>query len=223
MNRRRFIANTFAATAGMALSLPKRSHARPRPNDIVNVAIIGIRGVNKGHPTWTTRGRGQDHYEHLAGIANVRITHVVDVDERHFKDSVSLLTQKYGGSPKTETDFRRVLDNRDVDAVTIAAPDHWHGLMPLLACQAGKDVYVEKPVSHNIVEGRKMIEAVRRYGRVVQAGTQRRSSAALARAVQFLREGGLGTVMRGKPASNGPGNRSAWVRTGPELRAVTTD
>jgi predicted dehydrogenase len=198
MNRRRFIANTFAATAGMALSLPKRSHARPSPNDIVNVAIIGIRGVNKGHPTWTTRGRGHDHYEHLAGIANVRITHVVDVDERHFKDSLSLLTQKYGGSPKTETDFRRVLDNRDVDAVTIAAPDHWHALMTILACQAGKDVYVEKPVSHNIVEGRKMIEAVRRYGRVVQAGTQRRSGGVLAKAVQFLREGGLGAVHGGK-------------------------
>ena len=91
-----------------------------------------------------------------------------------------------------------MLDNRDVDAVTIAAPDHWHALMTILACQAGKDVYVEKPVSHNIVEGRKMIEAVRRYGRVVQAGTQRRSGGVLAKAVQFLREGGLGAVHGGK-------------------------
>jgi predicted dehydrogenase len=198
MNRRRFLANTAAATAGMALALPKRSHAQPSPNDIVNVAIVGIRGNNKGHPTWTARGRGQDHYEHLANIANVRITHVVDVDERHFKDSLSLMTQKFGGSPETETDFRRVLDNRDVDAVTIAAPDHWHALMTILACQAGKDVYVEKPVSHNIVEGRRMIDAARRYGRVVQAGMQRRSSGVLRRAVQFLREGGLGTVYGGK-------------------------
>src|SRR5437762_6246542 len=198
MNRRRFIANTFAATAGMALSLPKRSHARPGPNDIVNVAIIGLRGSNKGHPTWTARGRGQDHYEHLSGISNVRITHVVDVDERHFKDSLSTVKQRYGGNPQPETDFRRVLDNRDVDAVTIAVPDHWHALLTILACQAGKDVYVEKPVSHNIVEGRKMIDAARRYGRVVQAGTQRRSSAALGKAVQFLREGGLGKVYAGK-------------------------
>ena len=103
-----------------------------------------------------------------------------------------------GGDPKTETDFRRVLDNRDVDAVTIAAPDHWHALMTIWACQAGKDVYVEKPISHNIVEGRRMIETARRYNRVVQAGTQRRSGAVLGKAVQFLRDGGLGTVYAGK-------------------------
>jgi predicted dehydrogenase len=91
-----------------------------------------------------------------------------------------------------------VLDNRDVDAVTIAAPDHWHALMMIWACQAGKDVYVEKPISHNIVEGRRMIDAARRYNRVVEVGTQRRSGAVLAKAVQFLRDGGLGTVYAGK-------------------------
>src|SRR5438067_297458 len=79
MNRRRFLTNTAAATAGMALGLPARSHARTIPSDTVNVAIIGLRGSNKGHPTWTSRGRGHDHYEHLSGIPNVRITHVVDV------------------------------------------------------------------------------------------------------------------------------------------------
>jgi predicted dehydrogenase len=193
MNRRRFISRTAAATAGLAL-LPKRGYAQASPNDTINVAIIGIRGDNKGHPTWTARGRGQDHYEHLSGIPNVRITHVVDVDERHFSGSLSFLKEKYGGDPKTETDFRRVLDNRDVDVVTIAAPDHWHALMTIWACQAGKDVYVEKPISHNIVEGRRMIEAVRRHSRVVQVGTQRRSGAVLAQAVRFLREGGLGTI-----------------------------
>jgi predicted dehydrogenase len=223
MNRRRFLANTAAATAGMALGLPKRSRAQPSPNDTVNVAIIGLRGDNKGHPTWTARGRGQDHYEHLAGIANVRITHVVDIDERHFKDSLSSMTQKFGGSPKTETDFRRVLDNRDVDAVTIAVPDHWHALMTILACQAGKDVYVEKPVSHNIVEGRKMIDAARRYGRVVQAGTQRRSSPILTRAVQFLREGGLGTVYAGKTVVYRPRDPIGVVANSPEPPGVHYD
>jgi predicted dehydrogenase len=198
MNRRRFIANTAAGTAGFALTLPKRSQAQSSANETVNVAIIGLRGDNKGHPTWTARGRGQDHYEHLAAMANVRITHVVDVDERHFKDSLSYVKQKYGGNPKTETDFRRVLDDRGVDAVTIAVPDHWHALMTILACQAGKDVYVEKPVSHNIVEGRRMIEAARRYNRVVQTGTQRRSGLVLGKAVAFLRDGGLGNVYRGE-------------------------
>src|SRR5918996_3145188 len=105
MNRRRFLAKSAAATAGMALALPRRSHAAPSPSDIVNVAIVGIRGNNKGHPTWTARGRGQDHYEHLAGIRNVRISHVVDVDERHFKTSLPYLKETYGGEPKTEADF----------------------------------------------------------------------------------------------------------------------
>jgi predicted dehydrogenase len=198
MNRRAFLSKTTAATAGLVLALPRRGRAYASPNETVNVAIIGIRGDNKGHPTWTSRGRGQDHYHRLSGIANVRITHVVDVDERHFTSSLSVLKETYGGDPKTETDFRRVLDNRDVDAVTIAAPDHWHALMMIWACQAGKDVYVEKPICHNIVEGRRMIDAARRYNRVVEVGTQRRSGAVLAKAVQLLRDGGLGKVYAGK-------------------------
>ncbi|MGH9311469.1 MAG: Gfo/Idh/MocA family protein [Vicinamibacterales bacterium] len=196
MNRRLFLSKTAAATAGLA-ALPASMRAQS-PNDTINVAIIGIRGDNKGHPTWTGRGRGQDHYEHLAGIKNVRVTHVVDVDERHFAGSLSFMKERWGGDPKTETDFRRVLENRDVDAVTIAAPDHWHALMTIWACQAGKDVYCEKPVSHNIAEGRRMIEAARRYNRVVAVGTQRRSGVVLAKAVQFLRDGGLGTVHSGR-------------------------
>src|SRR5829696_4646127 len=125
INRRRFISTTAAATAGLSAALPRVSYAQRSPNDTINVAIIGIRGDNKGHPTWTARGRGQDHYEHLSQIPNVRITHVVDIDERHFKTSLPFLKTKYGGDPKTETDFRRVLENKEVDAVTIAAPDHW--------------------------------------------------------------------------------------------------
>jgi predicted dehydrogenase len=204
MNRRLFLSKTAAATAGMAAALPSRSYAQRSPNETINVAIIGLRGDNKGHPTWTGRGRGLDHYEHLAGIKNVRVTHVVDVDERHFKTSLPFARERWGGDPKTETDFRRVLDNRDVDAITIAAPDHWHALMTIWACQAGKDVYVEKPVSHNIVEGRRMIEAARRYNRIVAVGTQRRSGAVLARAVQFLRDGGLGKVYMGKTVVSRP-------------------
>ena len=198
INRRRFLTTTAAATAGLAAGLPTRGHAQGSANDTINVAVIGIRGDNKGHPTWTARGRGQDHYEHLSKIANVRISHVVDVDERHFASSLPFLKDTYGGDPGTETDFRRVLENRDVDAVTLAAPDHWHALMTILACQAGKDVYVEKPISHNIVEGRRMIDAARRYNRIVAVGTQRRSGAVVAKAVQFLREGGLGTIYAGR-------------------------
>jgi predicted dehydrogenase len=196
MNRRLFLSKSVAATAGLAV-LPARMRAQS-PNDTINVAIIGIRGDNKGHPTWTGRGRGQDHYEHLSGIKNVRVTHVVDVDERHFAGSLSFMKERWGGDPKPETDFRRVLENRDIDAVTIAAPDHWHALMTIWACQAGKDVYCEKPISHNLVEGRRMIEAARRHDRVVAVGTQRRSGVVLAKAVQFLREGGLGAIHSGR-------------------------
>src|SRR5262245_22855755 len=113
MNRRVFLSKTASATAWLTLAFPMRTTARSSPNEIVNVAIIGIRGDNKAHPTWTARGRGQDHYEHLAGIRNVRISHVVDVDERHFTSSLPYLKEKFGGDPKTETDFRRVLDSRD--------------------------------------------------------------------------------------------------------------
>jgi len=196
MNRRDFITRT--AAAGLAAALPKRSYGQASPNDTINVAVIGIRGSSNGRTTWTGRGRGQDHYEHLSKIKNVRISHVVDVDERMFKDSLTFLKGKYGGDPQTETDFRRVLDNKDVDAITIAVPDHWHALMTIWGAQAGKDVYVEKPISHNLIEGRKMIEAARRYNRVVGVGTQRRSSPVLAKAVQFLRDGGLGKVYSAK-------------------------
>ena len=198
INRRRFISTTAAATVGLAAGASTRAHAQRSANDTINIAVIGIRGDNKGHPTWTARGRGLDHYEHLSMIANVRVSHVVDIDERHFASSVPFMKEKWGGDPKTETDFRRVLDNREVDAVTIAAPDHWHALMTIWACQAGKDVYVEKPVSHNIVEGRRMIEAARRYNRIVEVGTQRRSGPVIAKAAQFLRDGGLGKIHGGR-------------------------
>ena len=222
INRRRFLSQTAAAAAGIA-ALPTRSYAQRSPNDTINVAIIGIRGDNKGHPTWTARGRGQDHYEHLAAIKNVRVTHVVDVDERHFKGSLSFMKEKWGGDPRTETDFRRVLDNRDVDAVTIAAPDHWHALMTIWACQAGKDVYVEKPISHNIVEGRRMIEAARRHNRVVAVGTQRRSGVVLGKAVQFLRDGGLGKIHAAKTVISRPRDPIGVAPDGPVPPGVHYD
>lgn len=121
MNRRRFLSRSGAATVRLSAALPTRSYAQMTPNDTINVAIIGIRGSNAGRPTWTARGRGQDQYEHLAGIKNVRVTHVVDVDERHFATSLPFYAGEVGRRSKPETDFRRVLDNPDVDAVTIAA------------------------------------------------------------------------------------------------------
>ena len=222
INRRAFLSKTAAATAGLA-ALPSRSYAQASPNDTINLAIIGIRGDNKGHPTWTARGRGQDHYEHLAGIKNVRVTHVVDVDERHFKSSLAFMRERWGGNPRTETDFRRVLDNRDVHAVTIAAPDHWHALMTIWAVQAGKDVYVEKPISHNIVEGRRMIEAARKHNRIVQVGTQRRSGVVLRKAAEFLKSGELGKVYAGKTVIYRPRDPIGVIADSPVPQGVNYD
>jgi predicted dehydrogenase len=99
-----------------------------------------------------------------------------------------------GKAPRTETDFRRLLDDKDIDAIAIATPDHWHALLTVMGCQAGKDVYCEKPVSHNIVEGRRMVEAARKYKRIVQAGTQRRSSEEVAEAVAYVQSGAIGKI-----------------------------
>jgi predicted dehydrogenase len=223
MDRRDFLRSTVGATAGLAVATNRRAHAQASANDTINVAIIGLRGDRKNHTTWTKRGRGQDHYERLAAMPNVRISHVVDIDERYVAESLADMRQQYGGDPKIETDFRRVLDNHDVDAVTVAVPDHWHALMTTWACQAGKDVYVEKPISHNIVEGRRMIEAARRYGRIVEVGTQRRSSAALAKAVQFLREGGLGDVYAAKTVIYRPRDPIGVAPDGPVPPGVNYD
>ena len=109
--------------------------------------------------------------------------------------SPSRPSQKLAGKPpRTEKDFRRLLDDKSIDAVTIATPDHWHALLAVLACQAGKDVYVEKPASHNMVEGRRMVEAARKYKRIVQLGTQWRSTPHVDEAIAQVRGGGIGKV-----------------------------
>src|SRR5229473_1369979 len=102
--------------------------------------------------------------------------------------------KKQKKTPKVEKDVRRVLEDKDITALVIAAPDHWHALGTIWACQAGKHVYVEKPASHNLVEGRRMVEAARRHDRIVQLGTQRRSAAHFASAAELIRSGKLGKV-----------------------------
>jgi len=117
-----------------------------------------------------------------------------DPDEKVLNDRAEKFASEYGYKPETETDLRKVFDRKDVDVVGIATPNHWHALATIWACQAGKDVYVEKPGSHNIHEGRKMVEAASKYGRVVQHGVQLRSSEAIREAVDHMRKGLLGNV-----------------------------
>ncbi|NQT26081.1 Gfo/Idh/MocA family oxidoreductase [candidate division KSB1 bacterium] len=187
-NRREFLKTSTVAAAGVLASAPihTKSYAKNSPNETVNVAVIGI------------RNRGKDHYKTLARIPNVKIAALCDIDENLLAEAVADVEEITGHKPESETEYRKILEKKNVDAVSIVTPNHWHALQTIWACQAGKDVYVEKPVSHTIVEGRKMVEAARKYNRVVQTGTQSRSSEAVNAAFHFMREGGLGDIYMAK-------------------------
>ena len=171
------------------------------PNERVNVALIGIAG-KRPSVRGSINGRGIVHIENYAAIPNVRIATICDVNEALFPANAKLVEEKFGAAPKTEYDFRRVLSDRDIDVVSIATPDHWHGLMTIMACQAGKDVYVEKPVCFTVLEGRKMVEAARKYKRIVQAGICYRDSKAVKEGIQFIHDGKLGKVYMAKGVTN---------------------
>jgi predicted dehydrogenase len=175
-----------AVGTGIAAPAVRTSWGRSSPNERINIGVVGF------------RSRGRDHYREFAGIADVRVAYLCDVDERLFPPAVAEVEKAGGFRPATFVDVRKLLEQKDLDAVSIATPDHWHALQTIWACQAGKDVYVEKPVSYNLSEGRKMVEAARRHNRMVQAGLNRRSEARNRSAVRFVREGSFGTVYRAK-------------------------
>ena len=138
--------------------------------------------------------RGMDLATEFAKMRDVEVGYLADPDSRLFPDRVKELHAISGRKPKCVQDFRRALDDRNVDAVAIATPDHWHALGAILACQAGKDVYVEKPTSHNLWEGRRMVEAARKYDRVVQVGTQNRSAEYVRAAIEYAHSSAFGDI-----------------------------
>jgi predicted dehydrogenase len=140
------------------------------------------------------RGRGRGIVSGFSAFDDVEIRYLCEIDDSVVANGLKALNPKHGKTPKVEKDLRRILEDKEVTAVAIAAPDHWHALATIWACQAGKDVYVEKPVSHNVVEGRRMVEAARKYNRIVQVGTQRRSGEDFHAAREFVRSGKLGKV-----------------------------
>jgi predicted dehydrogenase len=156
------------------------------PNDTLRVAVCGV------------NGRGKEHIQGWSRLKDARITTICDIDLNVVGRPASSVEKRYGSAPKIEQDIRRVLDDKSIDAVSIATPNHWHALATIWACQAGKDVYVEKPVSHNVSEGRRMVEAARKYQRIVQTGTQCRSHKGIQDAMAFLHEGKLGQVYMAK-------------------------
>jgi predicted dehydrogenase len=179
VNRRVFLASAGAGAA--ALAVP--GHARAvGASDRLRVAVIGI------------RGRGGDHISAYCDRSDIELAALCDVDTRQFDQRSAQVEKKTGKAPKLVQDLRRLMDDKSIDIVSIATPNHWHALAAVWACQAGKDVYVEKPVSHNVSEGRKIVEAARKYGRVVQTGTQSRSMTGVREAMDFLHSGKLGKI-----------------------------
>jgi predicted dehydrogenase len=141
---------------------------------------------------------GSSHLAELVARADIRVAYVCDADSKRLAAAAAKVKDKTGREAAAVTDLRRILDDKAVDAVWIATPDHWHAPATILACEAGKHVYVEKPCSHNLREGRLMVEAARRHQRVVQVGTQSRSTEHVRAAMQVLQEGVIGEILVAK-------------------------
>ncbi len=179
LSRRDFL--KAAGATGVALLAPGARVLGA--NDDIRVAVLGL------------GGKGSAHVKQFHGLPGVRVVAVCDPDSALVARRLQDFEKQFPGEKVLGlTDFRKVLDSKDVDAVVIATCNHWHALLTIYACQAGKDVYVEKPVSHTILEGRRMVEAARTYGRIVQAGTQCRSDVGLLEFMPFLHQGGLGKI-----------------------------
>ncbi|MCC7342229.1 MAG: Gfo/Idh/MocA family oxidoreductase [Bryobacterales bacterium] len=161
-------------------------------NDRVRVALVGA------------GDRGRELLDSALRAQNVEIATICDPDENRMREKAAEVEKRTGASPALEPDIRKVIEQRDIDAVVLACCNHWHALGTVWAVQAGKHVYVEKPVSHDPVEGRRMVEAARKYNRAVQGGTQRRSSPRFQRAMGILHSGGIGDIYMAR-----------WLFTGP--------
>src|ERR1700691_4396995 len=171
MNRRHFL-------MGSAGVLAAARRATPSPNDTVRIAVVGL------------HGRGKDHLKEYARIANVEVAALCDVDESVLNKAASQMPKR----PATFTDLRKLLEDKSIDAISIATPNHQHTLQAIWAMQAGKDVYVEKPCSHDMFEAQQIVAAARKYNKIVQQGSQSRSDMALIEAVQSMREGLIGDL-----------------------------
>jgi predicted dehydrogenase len=190
MTRRSFLDNSTKLSAGAAVAtgLTGTASAAPSilssrsPNDKVHVALIGSGGM------------GRSNLRAIMRIDEVECLAIADVDTRQIAEGATIVESARGKTPDGYQDFRRVIERDDIDAVIIGTPDHWHALPTILACESGKDVYVEKPLATSIAEGRAMVNAARKYDRVVQVGTQQRSAQHFADAVAYVQSGELGPI-----------------------------
>jgi predicted dehydrogenase len=187
-DRRTFLKEAAVAGlgAGTALGATPSARAEVSAGEKIICAVIGV------------RGRGRAFYGPLAGRKDTAVAALCDVNANVLGPAVDAVTKAQGQAPKAVADFRRVLDDKSIDAVVIATPHHWHGPIAIRALQAGKHVYLEKPASHVYREGPLLVQAARKYKRVVQHGTQMRSSEVTARAGELLRSGALGEIKMAK-------------------------
>lgn len=178
MNRRHFL----MTSASTAAAVSSRLRAASVPSETVRIAVVGF------------HGRGKDHIKGWAPLPNVEIVALCDVDEAVLNSGVDMVEKLGKKKPAAYTDLRKLLEDKSIDAISIATPNHQHTLQTIWACQAGKDVYVEKPCSHNMFEAKQIVAAARKYDRMVQQGSQSRSSVALREAVQKMNEGVIGDL-----------------------------
>ncbi len=184
-SRRTFLQAAGGTAAGVSLWGTSRSWAGA--NDRVRIAVVGIHGHGFG-----------SHIGNYPFLPNVEVAALCDIDENLFPERLKWFEQKTKPAPKTYVDIRKLLEDKSIDAISVATPNHWHALAGVWACQAGKHAHIEKPFAHNVFEGRKLIEAAKKYNRIVQQGTECRSSKAYQDAMEFMRSGGLGEVYMAK-------------------------
>jgi predicted dehydrogenase len=207
MNRlsRRNVLKAAAASTVFPLFTVAGTKASGRVIGANDTIRVGVAGIN---------GRGGSHISAFTEMKNVQLTYLIDVDSSLFDSRAKGVEGRIGSRPKCVQDVRQALDDKALDAVSIATPNHWHSLITIWACQAGKDVYVEKPISHNIFEGRKCVEAAQKYGRIVQHGTQSRSDTRWAREIAAVHSGKYGKLLvsHGSASKAGKGRTSIGVK-----------
>jgi predicted dehydrogenase len=195
--RRRFLEDSMFATAAAIAAAAQARGARAQegagsarkaaPSDRLRVAVLGV------------NGRGMSHVRAFSGRPDTEVAIICDPDEATFARAKKQVEEKTGKAPVYQQDLRRVMEDKSIDIVTVATPNHWHSLAAIWAVQAGKDVYLEKPVSHNVHEGRMVVQLARKHGRIVQTGSQSRSNPGMRQFIDYVRSGKLGkvTVARG--------------------------
>jgi predicted dehydrogenase len=185
MKRRHFLKQAATASAALPLFTIAGTKSSGRVLGANDVIRVGIAGIN---------GQGNAHIDQYLEQKNVQVTHLIDPDRRLFESRSQKIREKGNNTPKCFQDIREALEDKELDVISIAAPNHWHSLLTIWACQAGKDVYVEKPLSHNIWEGRRAVEAARKFGRMVQHGTQQRSNKGRANEIAAVQSGKYGRL-----------------------------